>query len=182
MSGRDPLAGVDPELIERLAEVRLLALDVDGVLTDGGVVYGERGELQRFHVRDGQGLVWLADAGVALAWITGRGCAATERRARELGATLVARAGPKEEALKGVQAELGVAPEHTLSMGDDLGDLGLARRSALFAAPADARPEVRRKAQIVTGAGGGAGAVREVCELILAAQGRWRPIVDAAGG
>ena len=112
----------------------------------------------------------------------GRGCAATQRRARELGATLVTHAGPKGEALERLQVELGIEPEHTLSMGDDLADLGLARRSALFAAPADARPEVRERARLVTDAAGGCGAVRELCELILAAKGSWRSIVDAAGG
>ena len=86
------------ELERRLSQVRLFALDVDGTLTDGGVVYLGGEELQRFCVRDGQGLVWLRRAGVELAWISGRGCEATRRRAEELGVQhLVLRCGDKRE-------------------------------------------------------------------------------------
>ena len=182
MADPDPLASVDPDLIRSLAQVRLVVLDVDGVLTDGRVVYGDTFELQQFDARDGQGLVWLAREGVEVAWITGRGCLATERRADELGARLMARSGPKRAALRALQEELAIGPEVTLAMGDDLPDLGLASGAAVFAAPADARTEVRERAQLVTRANGGAGAVRELCEMVLGAKGRWRAIVDAAGG
>lgn len=158
----------------RLAGVRLLALDVDGVLTDGRVTYVGEHESQSFWVQDGQGLVWLRKAGVRLAWISGRGCEATERRARELGVDeLHLRSGPKDQVLGEVQARLGVAPAETAAMGDDLPDLGLAERAGFFAAPANARSEVRARADLVTRASGGAGAVRELVEHILRAQGRW---------
>lgn len=163
---------MNASLRARLAPVRLVALDVDGVLTDGAVVYAGAREVQRFHVHDGTGLRWLLEAGLALAWISGRGCAATERRARELGVhELHLRAGPKDGVLAEVQQRLGIPPEHTLAMGDDWPDLGLAARAAVFACPADARPEIRRRAAWITRAGGGQGAVRELAEGLLAAQG-----------
>jgi 3-deoxy-D-manno-octulosonate 8-phosphate phosphatase (KDO 8-P phosphatase) len=162
----------------RLAGVRLLALDVDGVLTDGRVTYVGDHELQSFCVQDGQGLVWLRKAGVELAWITGRGCQATERRAHELGVReLHVRSGPKDKVLADIQQRLGVTPDETAAMGDDLPDLGLAERAGFFAAPANARREVRARASLVTRASGGAGAVRELVEHILRAQGRWRDVL-----
>ena len=104
-----------------LARVRLLALDVDGTLTDGRVVHVGEEELQAFCVLDGQGIAWLREAGVATAWITGRGCRATERRAAELRVEeLVCQAGPKEELLADIQERLGIGPQETVAMGDDL--------------------------------------------------------------
>lgn len=174
-------APTDADLAARLARVRLFALDVDGTLTDGGVVYVGGEELQRFCVRDGQGLAWLRRAGVALAWISGRGCEATRRRAEELGVEHVAlRCKDKRAALRAIQGELGCGPEETLAMGDDLPDLALAAGAATFAAPADARPEVRRAAHLVTTDPAGHGAVREVCERVLRARGAWQAIEGAA--
>ncbi len=163
-------------LVQRLARVRLVALDVDGVLTDGGVTYVGEEELMRFCVQDGAGLVRLARAGVAVAWITGRGCRATERRATELGVTeLHQRVGDKAQCLEEVQQRLSIAPDATLAMGDDLPDLALASRAATFCAPRNARPEIRERADLVTEARGGSGAVRELCDRILSAR-------DAAAG
>lgn len=167
---------------DRLASARLLALDVDGVLTSGQVVYAGETEVQSFSVQDGQGLVWLLRAGVEVAWITGRGTEATRRRAAELGVQeLHLRAGPKGAVLAEVQERLGITPEETVAMGDDLPDLGLAARAATFVAPQNARPEVKARADVVTRAAGGGGAVRELVEHILHAKGRWRAILDAAG-
>lgn len=167
-----------------LAGVKLLALDVDGVLTDGRIVYGADGpadELMTFHVRDGIGLRWLIEAGISVVWITGRGCAATRARAKELGiARLVERSGPKGAVLAQIQAELGFSTSQTLVMGDDLPDLSMRTRAGCFAAPADADAQVRERADVVTHAGGGRGAVRELCELVLRAQGRWASIVESA--
>ena len=174
---------LDPRLVETLGRIRLLALDVDGVLTDGRVIYGPGGETQVFCVQDGLGLKLLQQEGIELAWITGRGGEPTRQRALELGVReLHLRSGPKDRTLAEVQERLGVGVEHTLAMGDDLPDLRLARRSAVFVAVANARPEVRAQAQLVTRASGGAGAVRELAELVLHARGRWRAIVDAHGG
>ena len=170
---------LSPEATRILARVRLAAFDVDGTLTDGRVVYVGDDELQNFCVHDGQGLVWLRKEGVQLTWITGRGCEATSRRAKELGvAELVLRSGPKDELLAEIQTRLGIPPEETLAMGDDLPDLGLARRAAFFAAPANARVEVRERADLVPSRAGGDGAARELCEHVLAARGTWASKVD----
>lgn len=174
----------DERALATLAGVKLVALDVDGVLTDGRIVYGADGpadELMTFHVRDGIGLRWLIDAGIVVVWITGRGCAATRARAKELGiARLVERSGPKGAVLAQIQAELGLSIAQTLVMGDDVPDLPMRARAGCFAAPADAIDDVQARADFVTRAGGGRGAVRELCELVLRAQGRWTPVVDAA--
>ena len=170
-------AGAD---LEKLAQVRLLALDVDGTLTDGRVIYpGLQSEIQRFDVRDGQGLRWLIEAGVTVAWITGRGCEATRRRAEELGIQeLLTRSGPKRAALEALQVRLGISRDETASMGDDVPDLGLAAGSGFFAAPSDACAPVREAAALVTNLPGGRGAVRELCEEILRAKGVFESILE----
>ena len=173
--------GADPS--SDLARAELLALDVDGTLTDGRVVYVGEEERQSFCVLDGQGLAWLREVGVAVCWITGRGCDATLRRAKELGIVEVhRRAGHKDEVLADVQERLGIAPEATVAMGDDLPDLALARRAALFAAPATARAEVRARAGWVSRAPAGNGAVRELAEAILKAKGRWEELLARYDG
>jgi len=166
---------------DALARARLLVLDVDGTLTDGRVVYVEEGELQRFCIRDGQGLAWLREAGVVLAWITGRGCEATRRRAQDCGVEhLITHSGPKGPVLERLQAQLGIAQEETVAMGDDLPDLALAERAAFFATPADGRGELQRRADLVCAQRGGDGAVRELAEHILRARGRWSAILEAS--
>ena len=179
-----PLIETLPEtVVEALARTALVAFDVDGCLTDGRVVHGPEGETQSFDVHDGLGLKLLQREGITLCWITGRGSAATHKRAEELGITeLFTQSGPKDVVLTHIQERLGISPEGTVSMGDDLPDLGLARRSAVFVAPHNARAEIRERAQLGTRAGGGRGAVRELCELILRAKGRWDEIVGAAAG
>lgn len=173
----------DPNLRKRLRDVELVALDVDGVLTDGRVLYVEDREAQAFNVQDGFGLRALALAGVRIAWISGRGCNATRRRAKELGVEeLHLGVGPKAEVLAGVQARLEIGPERTAAMGDDLPDLAMRLRSNVFAAPADAHSEVRDRADFVTRARGGAGAVRELCEAVLEAKGLWADLVRSHGG
>jgi 3-deoxy-D-manno-octulosonate 8-phosphate phosphatase (KDO 8-P phosphatase) len=159
-------------LVEKLKRTRLLVLDVDGVLTDGRVVYGGGEEFQFFDVQDGQGLAWLRKVGITVAWITGRGCEATRRRAEELGVVeLHVKSGPKHLVLADVQSRLGIARDETVAMGDDWPDLAFAREAGCFVAPANARAEVRERADFVTSAFGGRGAVRELCESILSARG-----------
>lgn len=158
----------------RLREIRLVVLDVDGTLTDGGIWYGDGPELQRFDVRDGYALGRLKAAGVRQVWITGRGCAATERRAFELGvSSLLQHVSSKREALEKVQRRLELAPEVTLAMGDDLPDLGLFELAGVRACPSDAAAQVRAKSDIVATRPGGHGAVREVLERLLRAQNQW---------
>jgi len=179
-------AGGERDVRAALLRARLLVLDVDGVLTDGRIVYatGPSGvhELQSFHVQDGLALRWLQrELSMRIAWITGRGCAATERRARELGIdALEMEAEPKRETLAKVQERLGIGVEDTIACGDDFPDFGLRARAALFVAPANARAEIKAVSDIVLSRAGGDGAVRELAEILLTARGRWQAVVDAA--
>jgi 3-deoxy-D-manno-octulosonate 8-phosphate phosphatase (KDO 8-P phosphatase) len=169
-----------------LARARLLVLDVDGVLTDGRIVYatGPQGisELQSFHVQDGIALRWLQrELGMRIAWITGRGCAVTQHRARELEIdALEMNAEPKRTTLSKVQERFGIGVEDTIAVGDDFPDFGLRARAALFVAPANARAEIKAVSDIVLARAGGDGAVRELCEILLTARGRWQAVIDAA--
>ncbi len=176
------MAPESPKWKLALAAIRLVVLDVDGVLTDGRVVYAGTEEVQHFHVQDGAALVWMRQSGIKVAWITGRGSKATEVRAKELGITeLHQKSGPKEPVLGALQQRLGIAPEHTLAMGDDLMDLGLFARAGVRVAPANARPEIMARADFVTASAGGLGAVREMAEHLLRARGAWDAIVAGAG-
>ena len=168
-----------------LERARLLVLDVDGVMTDGKVVYASAGgavtEVQSFDVQDGIALRWLSKAGMKIAWITGRGCQVTAHRARELRIdALEMQVERKSEVLQIVQERFGFGVAETIAMGDDLPDLGLRARAAWFAAPANARVEVKERADLVLSRSGGDGAVRELAEILLRARGRWQAIVDAA--
>ncbi|HXH04732.1 MAG TPA: 3-deoxy-manno-octulosonate-8-phosphatase KdsC [Candidatus Competibacteraceae bacterium] len=162
------------DLYRRAAAVRLLVLDVDGVLTDGRLYYGDDGhEYKAFHIRDGHGIKMLQAQGVPVAVISGRRAASVERRLGELG---VAHAWlgteNKDEAFAELLARLGLAAEQVAYVGDDLIDLPVMSRVGLAIAVADADPFVVEHAHWRTARPGGLGAVREVCELILAAQGR----------
>jgi 3-deoxy-D-manno-octulosonate 8-phosphate phosphatase (KDO 8-P phosphatase) len=174
---------LEPRLVELLRPVRLVALDVDGTLTDGTVLAAADEDLVRFSILDGFAIKELQRAGIAVAWISGRGPGAVERRARELGvAEVCLRTLDKAPALAAIQERLGLGPRETAAMGDDLPDLSMRSRAALFAAPANARAEVASRADLVTASRGGEGAVRELAELILRAQGRWTAIVGGYGG
>ncbi len=164
------------DLKTRLAAVRLLAMDVDGVLTDGTLGYDSAGsEQKRFHVADGLGIVLMRQMGVEIAWITGRGGAAVERRAQELGVRqLIQGARDKRAALLRLCADLAMPTELPLSgvayIGDDWNDLSALAIADVAVSVADACEEARAAAHIVTRRGGGQGAVREICELILDAR------------
>ena len=170
-------------LYPELASIRLLALDVDGVLTDGRVVWVGDEQRLAFSVRDGAALNWLRRESVQVAWISGRDSRAARARASELGIEeLHLAVRDKAAVLAEVQSRLGIGVGETAAMGDDLPDLALAGGSGFFAAPADAEPEVRERARLVTVAPGGAGAVRELARHILVARGRWQAVVEAHGG
>jgi 3-deoxy-D-manno-octulosonate 8-phosphate phosphatase (KDO 8-P phosphatase) len=162
-------------LLARARAVDLLVLDVDGVMTDGGLYYGPDGEaLKRFDVKDGHRLVLARQAGLRAAILTARRSALVERRARELGLAPVCQGcRDKREGLRRLLEEAGVPAQRTAYMGDDLNDLPPMTMVRLAACPADACPEVRRAAHLVTRAPGGRGAVQEVVELLLRAQGKW---------
>jgi 3-deoxy-D-manno-octulosonate 8-phosphate phosphatase (KDO 8-P phosphatase) len=167
------------ELADRAARIELLVLDVDGVLTDGSIIYTDSGEeLKRFHVRDGTGLkVWLT-AGKRAAIVSGRTSAAVVRRVAELGiATVFQGRNDKSVALTEVLAAFGLSAEQACAIGDDLADLAVMARCGLAVAVADACPEVRAAAQLTTIAPGGRGAVREAVEWLLRLQGRWDELI-----
>lgn len=150
--------------------IRLLVLDVDGVLTDGRLYFGARGEaLKVFDVRDGYGLTALQRAGVAVAVVSGRRSSAVRVRCRELRVRHVYQGvSDKLAVFERLRARLGIARSACACVGDDLPDVPLMRSVALSFAVADAHPEARRAARFVTRARGGRGAVREVCDLLLA--------------
>ena len=163
------------EVESRAARVRLLLLDCDGVLTDGRITPVEGGEeLKSFHTHDGHGLVMLHRAGLRSGIISGRKSRLVELRAADLGVSFVRQGAlNKVEAFESLLSEAGVEPSHAAYVGDDVVDIPLMRRCALAVAVADATEDTRAAAHYVTRLPGGFGAVREVCELILKAQGRW---------
>ncbi|MDE2219398.1 MAG: HAD-IIIA family hydrolase [Gammaproteobacteria bacterium] len=159
-----------------LASIRLLVLDVDGVLTDGGLHYGPEGErTKRFHVRDGHGIRAVAAAGITVAVISGRDTAAVARRCADLGiGELQQGVGDKAQAFESLLARLGIAARECACVGDDSPDVPLLLRAGLAVAVADAHADARRAAHRRTRLPGGAGAVREVCDWLLAARARAR--------
>jgi 3-deoxy-D-manno-octulosonate 8-phosphate phosphatase (KDO 8-P phosphatase) len=151
--------------------IRLLLLDVDGVLTDGRLYYGARGEqLKVFHVHDGYGIQALHRAGVQTAVISGRRSAAVARRCRELGIREVHQGiADKARAFEQLIKRLGIAAHECVCVGDDTPDVPVMQRVGIAFAVANAHADARRAAHRQTHLGGGAGAVREVCDWILSA-------------
>ncbi len=172
-------------LRDRLARVQLLLLDVDGVLTDGGVTWTNDGiEQKTFSIRDGLGIRLWQQAGGRTGIITGRSSHVVQLRAEELGIAIVRQGiGDKLEAATAVLAEQGLGWEQAAFIGDDLPDLPVVMRCGVGVAVADACPELVAAAMLVTQRPGGRGAVREVIERLLTARGSWDAIVGrfAAG-
>ena len=165
----------------RARRVRLLVLDVDGVLTDGRMVISERGdELKSFHTHDGMGVNLARRSGIVVALVTGEKSPIAQARGAKLGVEdVVLGARRKGDVLTELTAKHGMRADEVAFMGDDILDIPALERAGLAVAPADAVPEVRALAHVVTRARGGAGAVRECVEMILRAQGRWRDAVRA---
>ena len=163
----------------RARRIRLILLDVDGVLTDGTVVvHGDGTESKAFHIRDGAAIVWAMRAGVEVGLLSARASAATTQRAVQLGIRIVAQGGAsKPDEFDRILAEQQLAESDVAYMGDDLLDIAVLKRAGLAGAPADAAAEVREAVHWVSARGGGRGAVREFIELILRAQDRWDVIV-----
>jgi len=174
---------MNPDIVTRAASVRLLLMDVDGVLTDGRLINvpgpnGEIFETKAFDSQDGIALQWLSWHGIATGVISGRVSAATEARAKQVGMQYVYQGHiEKIPILEQIVRDSGFQREQIAYMGDDLTDIVVMRRVGLAIAPANSRSEVKRAASFVTEAAGGAGAVREVAELLLKAQGRWTDIL-----
>jgi 3-deoxy-D-manno-octulosonate 8-phosphate phosphatase (KDO 8-P phosphatase) len=154
-----------------LSQIRLLVLDVDGVLTDGRLHYGPSGEIEKiFHVRDGLGLKAVLARGIAVAVISGRQSAAVTRRCEELGIRHVYQAiEDKATVLTQLLTSLGIKAQQCACVGDDEPDVPLMRRAGFAVAVADAHPSARKNAHRRTQLPGGQGAVREVCDWLLAA-------------
>lgn len=167
----------DPE--GRAAGIRLLVLDVDGVLTDGQIVIDDQGmETKAFNVRDGHGLKMLMRCGIGAAVITGRRSEVVARRTEELGIHPVFQGYPeKAEPFEEVLKATGVPAEAVAVMGDDIVDLPMMARAGLAIAPADAHDAVRNRAHWITSTGGGRGAVREAADFLLQAQGHWSAVM-----
>ena len=166
-------------LTEQAKKIELILSDVDGVLTDGGIVFDNQGiETKRFHIRDGLGIRLWQRAGGRFGLLTGRTSHVVQVRAAELGIDLV-RQGFEDKlpVVTALARELRLAPQQICYIGDDLPDLPVLRHVGLGVAVADAVEEVKAAAHHTTDARGGDGAVRELIETILKAQGRWDDLI-----
>ena len=174
-----PVLQHPPELLLKAQGIRWAIFDVDGVLTDGRIYIGERGEeFKAFSTLDGQGLKLLALAGIAPVIVTGRDSPAVRRRVADLGIVhAVYGAHDKLAAANGVLASLQLGWERLAVMGDDWPDLPLMTRAAFACAPANAHAEAKAVAHHVTAAAGGHGAARECCDLLLMAAGRYATLL-----
>lgn len=167
------------ELYSIAKNIKLLILDVDGVLTDGSIILDNEGnEFKVFNVRDGHGIKMLYKAGVQVAIITGRYSKVVERRAKELGIMEVyQRCHIKSVAFDHLIEKLGLKPEEVGYAGDDVVDIPIFKRVGLSIAPSDATEEAKAHAMMVTENRGGRGAVREICEFLLKSKGLWDSVM-----
>jgi 3-deoxy-D-manno-octulosonate 8-phosphate phosphatase (KDO 8-P phosphatase) len=165
---------------KKLENIHLLLLDVDGVMTDGGIIFDANGlEIKCFNVMDGHGIKMLQRHGIQVGIITGRTSAVVDIRARELGIELVYQGALKKlESYDAVKMKTGLDDGQIAYMGDDVIDVPVMRRAGFAAAPPDALSEVLAVADYVTSRPGGRGAVREVCDLILKGRGFWDEVVS----
>ncbi len=165
---------------QKLKRIRLLLLDVDGVLTDGSITYSDTGsETKVFNVKDGLGLKLLMEAGIQVCLVTGRRSEALQHRCRDLGIRyLFDGVGRKDQLLEKILELTGADADSTAFVGDDLPDLCLMRRVGLAIAVADAHDLVRKNADWITSAAGGRGAVREVCDALMEARGMWQKMIE----
>jgi 3-deoxy-D-manno-octulosonate 8-phosphate phosphatase (KDO 8-P phosphatase) len=174
-----PALNFDPALLLRAQGVRVAFFDVDGVLTDGGLLFTESGEtIKRFSTLDGHGLKMLQKAGITPAVITGRDSAPLRARLKALGITHV-RYGTEDKAPAALEilSELGLDWSQAAHMGDDWPDMAVMMRAAFACAPSNAHTEVKAIAHYVTEREGGHGAARELCDLLLIASGRYAELL-----
>jgi 3-deoxy-D-manno-octulosonate 8-phosphate phosphatase (KDO 8-P phosphatase) len=168
------------ELTHKAKRIKLLLLDVDGVITDGRIVYDSRGrDMKFFDVHDGLGVYLLKNAGIPTVLITAKGSRAIKPRARDMRVDVVIEnVFPKSLALDKILKRYQISAEEICFMGDDLVDLSLIKRVGLPVAVFNAAPEIKQGAAYITLREGGRGAVREVAELILKAQGKWQEAIS----
>jgi 3-deoxy-D-manno-octulosonate 8-phosphate phosphatase (KDO 8-P phosphatase) len=171
-------AGSAPDLEARLKRVRIFLCDVDGVLTDGTVFMAGETEAKQFNILDGLGLRFLQREGIKVGWVSGRASPATTQRARDLRIDYLSQGShEKVPEIEKILAAAGLGWDRLCYVGDDVLDLGALRRAGLAVAVANAIAECRALAHYVTHQSGGRGAIREVVDLILKAQGRWDALV-----
>lgn len=177
------LARVSPSVRERAAAIRLMVFDVDGVLTDGSLYYGENGELfKRFHALDGHGMRLLIEGGLKVALVTGRSGPIASRRAAELGiADVMQGIRDKGAAVTELAQRHNIDLMHTGFMGDDVIDLPAMQRVGFAASVPNAPGYITQSAHWVASVPGGTGAVRECCDLLLASQGRLGAFMTGPG-
>lgn len=170
---------MNESLKRKIAKVKLLVLDVDGVLTDGRIILDHTGrEIKNFDVQDGFGIVLFREAGYKTAVLSARAAEAVTARAEDLKIDVICQnAYPKISAYESILASLNVKDDEVCFVGDDLPDLPVLRRAGFPAAVSNAVLEVKRRAAYVTQKKGGRGAVREIIELILKTQGKWKDAV-----
>jgi 3-deoxy-D-manno-octulosonate 8-phosphate phosphatase (KDO 8-P phosphatase) len=171
---------MNKKILAKLKKIKVLLLDVDGVLTDGRIIYDSRGcDLKLFDVHDGMGVYVLKRAGIPTILVTAKGSQAILPRARDMGvAEVFSDVSPKTGVLGAVLKKYNVTAQALCFVGDDLVDLCIMKRVGCAIAVANACAEVRRAADLVTKHRGGRGAVREIAELILKAQGKWKGIIS----
>ncbi len=175
------IADYPADILARAAKIRLACFDVDGTLTDGRLVFDTEGrESKAFHVLDGQGLALLKQAGIPVAFVTARTSTIVERRAAELGVEVHQGIKDKCACMQDIAARAGLDVEHIAFMGDDVGDLLAMSTAGLSVAPANAHAWVRERVHWRTHARGGEGAARELCDLLLAAQGQAQGLLAEA--
>lgn len=167
--------------IARAKPIKLLVLDVDGVLTNGQLVIGPEGEAHKcFHAHDGMGISLARKAGIRTAIITGRSSRIVAQRAAELKITDIYQGtDDKGAALRDIMSRAQLRPEQVAYVGDDINDLPALLQAGLACAVANAVPEVQQRAHYISTKTGGCGAVREIIELILKAQGKWEALIDS---
>lgn len=169
------------DILARAARIRLACFDVDGTLTDGRLIFDDEGrESKAFHVLDGQGLALLRRHGIRVAFVTARRSVVAELRARELGVEACTSVPDKLVCVLGLAAQDGLGLDAVAFMGDDLPDLPVQQAVGLAVAPANAHAWIRERVHWRTHARGGEGAARELCDLILAAQGHAETLLAQA--
>ena len=171
---------IDTDLLTRLSCIKLVAFDVDGSLTDGGIYYDNQNiELKRFNVKDGFGIVALGKENIECAVITGRSAPLTDRRMQDLKVKYIIQGeADKGTALVNLCQKLSINLDETVCFGDDLNDMPMFRKAGVVVCPHDAHPFVKSHADYITSLNGGFGAMRELCDLILIAKG----IMNTDGG
>jgi 3-deoxy-D-manno-octulosonate 8-phosphate phosphatase (KDO 8-P phosphatase) len=170
-------------ILSKARKIRLLLLDVDGVLTDGRILYDEQGrETKFFHVHDGQGIRWLLKEDIKVGFLSGRSSGAVEMRAKELGISFLFQ-GIKDKMIlyEKLLQKTKLYPAQVSYMGDDFIDLRLLKNVGLSVSVSNSHPLIQKEVDYVTQAAGGFGAVREAAELILKAQGKWESILKNYG-